>query len=252
MEYSIRQLSDLAGVSTRTLRYYDEIGLLAPVLTGETGCRYYGQEEVERLQQILFYRQRGMGLDKIRDILQEKDFDVLAALTGHLRELERQQEYISDLIQTVNLTISMMRGEIEMDDAKKFAAFKKRMVDDNEKQYGEEARELYGEDRVEESNAKMMNLSKEEYDRFEKLGKEILKGLQQAVSGHENPQGEMGRRLAEMHREWLEFTWQSYTTKAHAGLVEMYVADERFRKYYDSEVEGCAQFLRDAVKFWMK
>ena len=63
-------------------------------------------------------------------------------------------------------------------------------------------------DRVEESNAKMMNLSKEEYDRFEKLGKEILKGLQQAVSGHENPQGEMGRRLAEMHREWLEFTWQ--------------------------------------------
>ena len=139
-----------------------------------------------------------------------------------------------------------------MDDAKKFAAFKKRMVDDNEKQYGEEARELYGEDRVEESNAKMMNLSKEEYDRFEKLGKEILKGLQQAVSGHENPQGEMGRRLAEMHKEWLEFTWQSYTTKAHAGLVEMYVADERFRKYYDSEVEGCAQFLRDAVKFWMK
>ena len=62
----------------------------------------------------------------------------------------------------------------------------------------------------------------------------------------------MGRRLAEMHREWLEFTWQSYTTKTHAGLVEMYVADERFRKYYDSEVEGCAQFLRDAVKFWMK
>lgn len=75
MEYSIRQLADLTGVSTRTLRYYDERGLLKPSRVNEQGCRYYEQEQVDLLQQILFYRERNLGLDVIKEIISNPQFD---------------------------------------------------------------------------------------------------------------------------------------------------------------------------------
>ena len=87
MEYSITELSKLAGVSARTLRYYEEIGLLIPLYTNESGYRFYGEKEVELLQQILFYRERGFELKQIRDLIYREDFDVLHSLKEHILEL---------------------------------------------------------------------------------------------------------------------------------------------------------------------
>ena len=105
LKYSIRKLSELAGVSARTLRYYDEIGLLKPSEISEAGYRYYGERELALLQQILFYRERGFDLKQIRKILYQDDFDIMRALKEHLRELEEQKTHVESLIRTVEQTI---------------------------------------------------------------------------------------------------------------------------------------------------
>ena len=179
MEYGIRELSELAGVSARTLRYYDEIGLLKPLYTSESGYRYYGQEELTLLQQILFYRERGFDLRQIRSILYEEDFDLMEALQEHLRELEDRRLHMDALIRTVKQTILAMEGEYKMSDQEKFEAFKERLVRENEEAYGKEIRKKYGEEQVEASNRKLLKMSEEDWARFQKLEAEMSQWKQQ-------------------------------------------------------------------------
>lgn len=250
MEYSIRALSELAGVSARTLRYYDEIGLLKPKYVTEAGYRFYGEKELAILQQILFYRERGFDLKQIRRILFQDGFDLMNALEEHLLELEKQRAYMDFLIRTVKQTISSMKGECKMSDQEKFAAFKERMAKENEAAYGAEIRETYGEDTVDASNRKMLQMSEEEWDQFQKLGSEINDRLKKAVLGGRKPESEEAKKIAVLHREWLMTTWPSYTASMHKGVAAMYTADARFAQYYDQEVSGCAQFLKEAVEYW--
>lgn len=91
MDYTIGQLAELAGVSTRTLRYYDRIGLLKPLYVDDSGYRWYGERELDLLQQILFYRERGFALAQISDLLYSENFDLVRALEDHLMDLERRQ-----------------------------------------------------------------------------------------------------------------------------------------------------------------
>lgn len=251
MEYGIRELSELAGVSARTLRYYDEIGLLKPLYTSESGYRYYGQEELTLLQQILFYRERGFDLRQIRSILYEEDFDLMEALQEHLRELEDRRLHMDALIRTVKQTILAMEGEYKMSDQEKFEAFKERLVRENEEAYGKEIRKKYGEEQVEASNRKLLKMSEEDWARFQKLEAEILKRLSEAVRAGVSPKSEEGHQIALLHKEWLKMTWKQYTKEAHVGVAAMYTADERFTRYYDREVPGCAAFLGQAVSYWM-
>ena len=181
MEYNISQLSKLSGVSARTLRYYDEINLLHPSRTNEAGYRFYGDKEVNLLQQILFYRERGLSLEKIRFILYDENFDMLKALNEHLTELENRRERLSKLIDTVKDTIASVKGEFIMRDSEKFEAFKKDVVDQYEKLYGEEAREKYGDSEVDMAVNKVLSLSKEDYEKFQTLGKKVLEALKAAV-----------------------------------------------------------------------
>lgn len=250
MEYGIKQLSELAGVSARTLRYYDQIGLLKPLFTAESGYRYYGAMELERLQQILFYRERGFALKKIADLLDRENFDLLETLEEHLTALEAQRDRLDQLAAAVRKTIAATKGEKMMSDQERFAAFKKKAVEENEERYGRELREKYGEETIDRSNRRMLNMTAEEYAHFKMLEKEILDRLEQAVLAGESTEGEEARQIAFLHKEWLSMTWAEYTTDAHRGMVELYVQDERFTRYYDREVPGCAEFLKGAVLFF--
>lgn len=250
MEYNISQLSKLSGVSTRTLRYYDEINLLHPSRTNEAGYRFYGDKEVNLLQQILFYRERGLSLEKIRFILYDENFDMLKALNEHLTELENRRERLSKLIDTVKDTIASVKGEFIMCDSEKFEAFKKDVVDQYEKLYGEEAREKYGDSEVDMAVNKVLSLSKEDYEKFQTLGKKVMEALKAAVISKASPESETGRSVASLHKEWLGYSWKDYTEQKHKGVVSLYVQDERFKKYYDREQDGCADFLLAAVDFW--
>ncbi len=247
MEYTVKALADLAGVTPRTLRWYDRQGLLKPLRTTEAGYRLYGPREVDRLQDVLFYRELGLELSAIRQILDDPAFDRQAALQSHLRELEARRARLDDLILTVRRTIDETQGGVKMSDKEKFEAFKRRAVEANEARYGREIREKYGDETVDRANASVLALTEEEYAQWKALGEEIKAALARAVRAGEDPAGAEGLRIAALHRRWLSYSWESYTPQAHAGLGQMYAADERFTAYYDHETPGCAAFLRDAI-----
>lgn len=249
MEYSINKLAKLAGVSTRTLRYYDEIGLLTPRRISSNGYRVYGQAEVELLQQILFYRELDVQLDEIKKIVLSKDFNKTDALLGHLLELQAKKQQLELLIANVEKTIAESKGEIKMSDKEKFQGFKQKLVDENEKKYGKEIREKYGDEAVNASNAKLMGLTPEKYERAQDLSRQINEGLKAAFE-QGDPAGGQAQKVCAMHKEWLGFFWPKYTKETHIGLAQMYVDDPRFRKYYDDIEEGCAEFLRDAIRIY--
>ena len=247
MEYTVKALAELAGVTPRTLRWYDRQGLLKPLRTTEAGYRIYGPEQVDRLQTILFYRELGLELLAIRTILEDPAFDRQKALQSHLAELEARRERLDRLILTVKNAIIEVKGGNKMSDSQKFEAFKRQIVETNESRYGKEIREKYGDEAVDRSNAKVLSMTPEDQAQWQALGDEILSALSAAVRSGEAPTGAEGRRIAELHRQWLSFSWANYTPQAHAGVAQMYVADPRFTAYYDKEQPGCAAFLRDAI-----
>ncbi|MEH7491460.1 MerR family transcriptional regulator [Neobacillus niacini] len=249
MEYTIQKLASLAGVSTRTLRYYDEIGILKPARINSSGYRIYGQEEVNRLQQILFYRELGVGLDSIKEIVTAPSFDGAKALREHREKLLEKREQLDLLIANVDKTIALTEGRITMSNKEKFEGFKKKMVEDNEKQYGKEIREKYGKESVEASNAKVMNMTEEQYQEVTALGEQIHTTLAKAFKTGD-PAGELAQEAAYLHKKWLTYYWKEYSKEAHAGLAQMYVDDERFTTYYDKEQPGTAKFLRDAIHIY--
>jgi DNA-binding transcriptional MerR regulator len=246
MEYTVQKLGSLAGISTRTLRYYDEIGILKPARISSSGYRIYGQKEVDRLQQILFYRELGVSLDSIKDIVSAPSFNGANALLEHRAKLLEKREQLDILIANVDKTIALTEGRIKMSNKEKFEGFKQKMVDDNEKKYGKEVREKYGNDTVEKSNAKLMNMTEAQYDEVTALANQVTETLAEAFATGD-PAGELAQKAADLHKKWLTYYWSEYSKEAHAGLAQMYVDDPRFTVYYDEKQPGTAEFLRDAV-----
>lgn len=249
MEYTIQKLGNLAGVSTRTLRYYDEIGLLKPARTNSSGYRIYGRREVDLLQQILFYRELGLSLEDIRSIVTDPGFDGTRALREHRNQLLDKRKQLDALIANVEKTIASHEGRISMQDQEKFEGFKKQLIEENERKYGREIREKYGEDKVKKSNQKLMNMTQEEYAKVTQLENEVKVALAEAMKTGD-PAGELAQKAADLHKQWLTFYWNEYSKEAHAGLAQMYVDDERFKAYYDKDQPGAAEFLRDAIQIY--
>ena len=252
MEYGIRELAEMAGVSTRTLRWYDSISLLSPSRVSENGYRRYSNEDVNRLQHILYYRALGLELKQIASILNDPSFDRKNALRSHLEALEKERRRVDALISSVRRTLQAEERNEALMDHEKFEAFKHARIAKNEEQHGKEARSKYGDEAVDASNRKLLGLSEEECSDWESTGDAIRARLEAAVTGGKDPAGPEGRAIAELHKKWLCFSWEKYTPQAHRGVAEMYLLDERFTQYYDSAVTGCAKFLRDAIVSWLE
>ncbi len=250
MEYTVDKLAKLAGVSSRALRYYDELGILKPARINSSGYRIYGAKEVDRLQQILFYRELGVPLDTIKSIVTHPEFDGVAALKAHREELLDRRSRLDALIANVDKTIAVNEGRIaEMSDNEKFEGFKQKLIDDNEKQYGREVREKYGDEAVDRANAKVKGMTEAQHAEAARLSEELAATLADAFRTGD-PAGEPAQRAAELHKRWLMFYWSEYSPEAHAGLAQTYVDDERFTAYYDKEQPGTAAFLRDAIRIY--
>ncbi|MFA5523024.1 MAG: MerR family transcriptional regulator [Tissierellales bacterium] len=246
MEYTVQKLGNLAGISTRTLRYYDEIGILKPARINSSGYRIYGVAQVDRLQQILFYRELDISLEEIKDILTSPSFDRVNALKEHRQKLLAKREQIDLLIGNVDRSIAVTEGRIKMSDKEKFEGFKQRLIDENEKRFGKEVREKYGDEQINKSNKMLNDMTEEQYSEFERHSTHVLETLKAAIATG-NPAGELAQKAADLHRQWLSFTWSDYSKEAHANLAQMYVVDERFKAYYDKVEDGLAEFLRDAI-----
>lgn len=251
MEYSINKLSNMAGVTTRTLRYYDEIGLLTPLRVTESGYRVYGDQQVDALQQILFYRALGVELLKIKELLYADDFDKRASLESHLTALLDKRAQLDSLIQNASRTISAMKGETTMTDKEKFEGFKQKMLEEIERRYGTEMEEKYGRDRIDASNDHIREMTFERYSEAEQLEAEIETALAEAFQDG-RPAGELAQKVCEIHERWLRIYNPKYTREYHRELGELYVSDERFAAYYDKITPGCAAFLRAAINIYCK
>lgn len=248
MEYTINQLAKLSGVSTRTLRHYDKIGLLKPLRLQSNGYRIYGDAQVDSLQQILFYRALDVRLDEIKEILNAPDFDLEKALNSHLSALEARKEQLEILISNVTRTLTSLKGETMMNNYEKFEGFKKEQILKNEAAYGQEIRSRYGDDTIDSCNARLSDMTEETWKTAESLEQQIKLTLAEAAATGD-PSSVPARRLCELHRQWLMLYWPEdlYSKEAHLTLAESYTADPRFNAYYEEAALGGAKFLRDAL-----
>jgi DNA-binding transcriptional MerR regulator len=254
LDYTVSELAKMAGISTRTLRYYDERGLLPTRRNSSNGYRVYDQADVDRLQQILFYRELGVGLDGIARILSAPDFKPLAALEGHLAALKARREQLDTLIRNVEDSIRTMKGEIIMSDDEKFEGFKQKLIDDNEQRYGKEIRAKYGDTTIDRSNASLKGMSKERYAESERLTQGLNDALKAAYQ-QGDPAGELAQKACGLHRQWLILWWDGsvpYSKETHLALGQMYTQDPRFTAYYDEIAPGLAVFLHDALQVYCR
>lgn len=243
----INELVKLSGVSARTLRYYDEIGLLRPSAVAENGYRQYSQEDIDRLQQILFYRELDFKLEEIKKLLDHPDYEVKEALKKQSELLQKKRRYIDDLLITIEQTIQTMEGELKMTNEQKFDVFKNKLIEENEKSYGQEIRDKYGEAQVEASNKKFRDMTEEQYNAMQQLEHQLFQRLKEAMASGDVT-SDVAMEAAELHKRWLSFSWAKYTPEAHIGLAKMYISDERFTVYYDERVgPGASQFLHDVI-----
>ena len=251
--YTVKDLARLTGLTPRTLRYYDSIGLLCPQRGKENDYRLYGPVEVDRLQQILLYRDMGLPLEEIKNLLDAPGFDRERTLREHLdRLLERRRE-VDGLIHTVRSTLQSIEGGTTMTDQEKFEGMKRQAIRENEAAYGQEARKKYGEDAMDEHNKRLANMTEEEWEQMKTEEEGYKTALRRAVEAGD-PAGEDAREAVRLHAAWLAHYWPkgAVTPQAHIGMAEMYTQDERFTAYYEAVAPSCAAFLAKAVEAYYR
>ena len=231
----VKEVADLVGISVRTLHHYDEIGLLIPEETTESGYRIYSDENLETLQQILFFKELGFPLKKIKEIIHSSSFDRQEALEMHRKMLLNKRSRLDKMIKTLEKTIQHSKGEIQMSNKEKFEGF-----DFNYNPYEQEARERWGDKAVDDANEKINNMSKFDQEKFNAIYKNL------ASLRHLPPES---KEAQEGIKEWYVFLNKigSYSLEAFKGLGQMYVDDVRFTKSIDQFGEGLSKFMHDAM-----
>ncbi|HTX90960.1 MAG TPA: MerR family transcriptional regulator [Anaerolineales bacterium] len=244
MSYTVKQLSDLAGVSIRTLHYYDEIGLLGPDSVGANGYRYYGDGSVLRLQQILFYRELGLELSQIKDIVARADFDVQSALESHRKSLQGRVERLNRLIATVDDTILHLKGKKAMSKKQLFEAFS----DEEQAKYAAEAEQMYDPATVRASQKKWKSYTPADKQRIADEGNAAYEAIVAAIPlGPGSPQAQAG---VERWRKHMDYFWTPNLEQL-VGLTELYNSDPRFKANFDRIDPRLAEFMREAVKIYV-
>jgi DNA-binding transcriptional MerR regulator len=245
MSYTVKQLSSLAGVSVRTLHYYDEIGLLKPETVRPNGYRDYAEKSLLRLQQILFYRELGLSLDEIRAIVTRPDFDVVTALESHRKSLQGRVERLERLIQTVDDTISHLKGKKDMNKKQLFEAFS----EEQQEQYAREAEQMYDPETVRESNRKWKAYSDEQKKAILAEGNQIYVDMIVAM-----PRGASSAEVQAIVERWRRHMDHFWTPKLNqlAAIAEGYSSDPRFKANFDKIDPRLAGFMGEAVRVYVK
>ncbi len=243
-KFSVNRLAKMANVSVRTLHYYDEIGLLKPSLRSESNYRYYGREELLRLQQILLYRELDLSLSKIAEILDEENFDPAAALKEHHRELKKRRTRLDELMLTVEKTIQQLKTNNTMNYEELYKGFSKEQAE----AYQKEALDRWG-DKVTQSHGRLMAMSKKDWELLKQRGENIARELANHL--HLPPDEKRVQQLVQQHYELMSLHFE-VTPEIYSNMGNMYVEDARFKAYYDKYDEKLAPFLRDAIQVFCK
>lgn len=242
--YSVKQLSDLAGVSRRTLHYYDQIGLLKPQAVAPNGYRHYGHQDLLRLQHILFYRELDLSLEQIGRILDDPGFDARIALQEHRHALHDRVQRLQRLVETIDYTILMLKGELPMDESRLFDVFN----EEQQKEYEEEAYQRWGE-QVRISNQKWNSYSDEQKAAIGLEGEANYREmLAHMADGPQNPAVQAA--VAKWHQHMRYF--YEPTVDILEGLGHMYNQDPRFQETFRKLHPDFPAFLEQAITYYCK
>ncbi len=242
--YTVNQLAKVAGVSVKTLHYYDEIGLLKPQERSESRYRYYGDKELLRLQQILFYKELNFPLFKIAEILDDPKFDLLVALKTHREMLLTRKTKIIELLKTIDKTIIHLKTK-KMNAEDMYKGFSKKQTE----AYENEAKERWGAEIVEESKARILKMGKDGLEKTKQEGENINKSL--ALLMHLPPAHRQVQTLIHQHYLFIN-KFYNVTPEIYSGLADLYLKDERFKQNYDNYKVGLAEFLTEGMKEYCK
>jgi DNA-binding transcriptional MerR regulator len=247
MAYTVKKLAKISGVTVRTLHFYDEVGLLKPAYYGSNGYRFYEEEQLLMLQQILFFRELGFDLKQIQKVLGRTEFDKIAALTSHRKVLEIDLARTRKLIKTIDKTLEHLKGTKKMKDQELYWGFSKEKQAEHEKylidRFGEGMKEG-----IAESHGKVKNWRKAEWEKssqdFDDLCKELVQMMEKCLAtGSPEVQG-MVRR----HFEWLKKFWTP-TRESYSGHSQL-IVDSDLRKAYDAYHPQLAEYLAKAIKLF--
>ncbi|MGI5436950.1 MerR family transcriptional regulator [Streptomyces shenzhenensis] len=244
MSYSVGQVAGFAGVTVRTLHHYDEIGLLVPGGRSHAGHRRYSDADLDRLQRILFYRELGFPLDEVAVLLDDPDADPRAYLRRRHALLTARIEKLQRMAEAVEHAMEARRMGIDLTPKERFEVF----GDKDPEQYAEEAEARWGgTEAYAESQRRAARCTKEDWKRLQAEAADWSERYAALVDAGAPPAGEPAMDLAEEHRRHIARSYYACPHEMHRCLGEMYVADERFKAFYDSMRPGLAEHLKEAI-----
>jgi len=246
--WTVKEVAKLSGVSVRALHHYDEIGLLKPDSVGANGYRYYGRDQLLRLQQILFHRELGFPLDEIRQVLDAPGFDRVAALKAQRERLEAETKRYRRLLKTIDETLAALQGATKMDEKAMYKGF------DPEKQarYESELVDRFGEKvkpAIEASRARFAGMSQAEVAQTvadaEAIEADFAKALQAGLPADSEAVAAIARR----HAVWVGASWNAApTAERYKGLAQLFLDHPEFRARYEGRAAGLTEYLAAAMR----
>ena len=242
MAYTVKNLSELSGVTVRTLHFYEEAGLLKPAYYGSNGYRYYEESELLQLQQILFFKELGFSIKQISKVLGRNDFDQLAALHAHRKALSQEREKIGTLIETIDGTIKHLKGKKKMKDREFFSGFSLLTKGKGNESY-------FAAEELVLNSLKQPGLEVDEIQREQiaKIGNEIYGKVADCMEKGLSPTSDQVQRLIKKHHTFTE-QFNHATKKVYTALADLYEEHPEFRKQLDPIHPELAPFLANAMK----
>ncbi|GAB2736950.1 MerR family transcriptional regulator [Streptomyces bullii] len=244
MNYSVGQVAGFAGVTVRTLHHYDAIGLLVPSERSHAGHRRYSDADLDRLQQILFYRELGFPLEEVAALLDDPDADPRAHLRRQHDLLTARIEKLQKMAEAVEHALEARRMGINLTPEEKFEVF----GDFDPDQYEDEVRDRWGDtDAYRQSRQRAASYTKEDWQRIQREADELTRRFVALMEAGESADSDAAMDAAEEHRRWLSRNHFDCGYDMHTCIGEMYVADERFTHNIDQAKPGLAAYQRQAI-----
>jgi len=240
--YTVKQLAALAGVSVRTLHYYDQFGLLKPEFRTANSYRHYGDDSVVRLQQIMFFRELDFSLEEIKDIMSRPDFNPLEALEQHRLLLKKQKERLEGLMQTVDRTVKKLKGKKQMSIKDYYQGFSDEQIE----KYRAEVKKRWGGDTLRESEARVIRLGKTKFAALQEQGGKIFQTI--ADNMDQGPDSKVVQEQVKKWRHWLEY-FHHYSDEAALGLGKAFSEHPDFAAFYNKIKPGLAEFFTKAIEY---
>lgn len=244
MGHSVGQVAGFAGVTVRTLHHYDEIGLLSPSGRNRAGHRRYDDADLDRLQRILFYRELGFPLDEVAVLLDDPESDPREHLRRQHALLTDRIARLQQMAKAVEHAMEAKKMGIDLTPEERFEVF----GDKDPERYEQEARERWGDtETYAESQRRAATYTKDDWKLMQDQVADWGVRYSALMDAGEPADGERAMDMAEEHRQHIGTWFYDCGYELHTCLGDMYVADERFKEFYDSMRTGLAEHLRDAI-----